>query len=119
MKCPDCGAGLALEDNFCPRCGARRRDNRLPAKRTPALAPVLWRQAAPVLARGAALVAAGVVGEWLLRSAARRAVSMPLQRSRPARKERALVPRQTQEVPQPGTVAVSETVVLRRIILRR
>ena len=117
MKCPDCGAGLALEDNFCPRCGASRRDARLPVRREPSLAPVLWRQAAPVLARGAALVAAGVLGEWLLRSAARRAVAMPFQRSKPAAKERALV--QKKQSPAAGAIAVSETVVVRRVIVRR
>ena len=51
---------------------------RLPVKREPVLPPApLWQQAAPVVIRGAALVAAGVIGEWLLRSAAKKAISMP------------------------------------------
>ena len=39
--------------------------------------PAVWQQAAPVVIRGAALVAAGVIAEFLLRSAAKKAVSMP------------------------------------------
>ena len=90
----------------------------LPVKREPVPPPALWRQAAPVLARGAALVAAGVLGEWLLRSAAKRAIGLPLAGKKPARKARALAGREPQPL-SPGEVAVSETVIMHRVIIRR
>ncbi len=116
MNCPDCTAALALADNFCPRCGASRPGSRLPVKRQPSPAPTVWRQAAPVLARSAALVAAGVIGEWLLSVAARRVLALPARRRK--HPERGLAPRKAGTQPQ-GAVAVSETLVVRRVILRR
>lgn len=91
-------------------------NNRLPAKREPSLPPApLWRQAAPAVIRGAALVAAGVVGQWALRNAAKQAVTMPF---RAAKSKPRAVTRRT-DSPQ-DVVAISETVVMRRrVIVRR
>lgn len=81
---------------------------RLPVKQEPAQLPApLWQQAAPVVMRGAALVAAGVIGEWLLRSAARKAVSMPFGKSRAVAKR------------QPVLEAFEETIVVRRTLIRQ
>ncbi len=114
MRCPKCGAYGALNDNFCRRCGTATRDSRLPVKRT-AQPPVVWRRAAPAVVRGAALIAVGVAAEWLLRMAARGALGLAISPARP--KSRAVVPRQRS---QPDVaVAVSETVVMRRITVRR
>ncbi len=119
MKCAVCGAYGALEDNFCRRCGAGQHTSRLPVKRTPAL-PTPWRQAAPALAQSAALVVAGVAAEWLLRRAAKRALRLPLdlleQPTRPKGKSLALL--RGKPASEDG-LAISETVVMRRIILRR
>jgi hypothetical protein len=90
----------------------------LPAKRRAAY-PAVWQQAAPVIARGAALVAAGLIGEWLLRSFARNALYPPRANGKVARKDTALVPKREDELPE-GTVAISETtVIMRRLIVRR
>ncbi|MDO8615682.1 MAG: hypothetical protein Q7T33_08095 [Dehalococcoidia bacterium] len=89
----------------------------LPVKRDLVQPPALWRQAAPVVARGAALVAAGVVGEWLLRSAAKRALRLPLPARRGARNSRALARRGG--APPAGAIAVSETLILHRVIVRK
>jgi hypothetical protein len=90
----------------------------LPARRRSDY-PALWEQAAPVVARGAALVAAGLIGEWLLRSFARNAINAPRANSKTARKETALVPKSDDALPE-GTVAISETtVIMRRLIVRR
>jgi hypothetical protein len=86
---------------------------RLPVKRQPTPPPAVWRQAAPVVARGAALVAAGVIGEWLLRSATKKAVSLPFQ-ARKNRKQRALAKQEGRS----GLIAYSETVVVRRTVIR-
>jgi hypothetical protein len=101
-------------------------NRRLPVLRNPPLParqntrqPAIWQEAAPVVARGAALVAAGLVGEWLLRSLARNAFSAPRNgRSKPS-KATALIRRPTEESPQ-GTITISETVIMtRRVIVRR
>ena len=119
MRCLTCGSEGTLEDNFCRRCGAAQRNSRLPVKRT-AGPPVLWHRAAPALAQGAALIAAGVVAEWLLRSATRGAVRLPLlawkRSQRP--KSKAVALRQKDSLPE-GGLAISETVIMRRVILRR
>lgn len=113
MTCGACGARGTIEDDKCTVCGADQRRYRMPVKREQAQPPALWQQAAPVVARGAALVAAGFIGEWLFRSAAKKAVQAPFNRSK---KSKAVV---KAEEPQRETVAISETVVMRRVIVRR
>jgi hypothetical protein len=118
MKCPACGSTGTIEDNFCRNCGTSR-NSRLPVKRAPAQPPAIWRQAAPVVARGAALIAVGVIGEWLLRAATRKAASMPFESRKADRKTKALTrQKQTEALPE-GAIAMSETVIMRRTIIRR
>lgn len=116
MNCPNCGAAGSFDDNFCPRCGAIKR-SRLPVRREQSPPPALWQAAAPMVARGAALVAAGLLGEWLLRSATRRAVTAPI-RAKKRLPARAVARREEAPARTDGVVAVSETVVVRRVILR-
>jgi len=101
------------------------RNSRLPVparaalpSRRPALQPAIWQQAAPVVVRGAALVAAGLIGEWLLRSFAKNAFSTSRTGKKKTQKPASLVPARGDDLPE-GTVAISETVVMRRVILRR
>ncbi|MEX0681884.1 MAG: hypothetical protein WD904_07465 [Dehalococcoidia bacterium] len=89
---------------------------RLPVKHEPSLPPApLWQQAAPVVIRGAALVAAGVVGQWALRNAARRAIATPF-KSKGGRNTKSLAKRDNAA---PDVIAVSETLIVRRVIVRR
>ncbi len=115
MRCEKCGNYSSRSDSYCRRCGAEMRNTRLPVKR-PLAAPTVWSQAAPVLARGAALVALGVAAEVALSALAKGALRLPTLR-RPA-KTKALATRRNGELPA-GSVAVSETVVMRRLIFRR
>ena len=115
MRCEICGGYSPRADSYCRRCGAEMRNLRLPVKRPPTQATV-WSQAAPVLARGVALVALGVAAELALNTLARGAMRLPALR-RPA-KAAALPARRKRELPE-GSYAVSETVVLRRLIFRR
>jgi len=115
MTCSACGAKSTIKDDTCTTCGADQNPYRLPAKRVPAQPPALWRQAAPVVARGAALVVAGFVGEWLLRTAAKKAVQAPFSRS--SSEDRAVAKRDPER--SGATIAVSETIVMRRVIVRR
>ena len=88
----------------------------LPARR-PAMTPTLWQEAAPVVARGVALVTVGLIGEWLFRAAAKRALT-PTNGRKGVRKSTAVVPKPEDELPE-GTIVVSETFFMRRIIVRR
>jgi predicted amidophosphoribosyltransferase len=120
MTCPTCGTDAALTDNFCPRCGTSVRNSRLPVKREQPEHPALFRQAlirqaAPAVARAGAFVAAGVLAQWFLRSAGKQALNRSVEpRKKPA--TQAVVPAQPKAEP---IIAVSETVVWRRIIIRR
>src|SRR3990172_9220077 len=114
MRCENCGGYNPRSDGFCRRCGAELRNLRLPVKRSP-LQPTVWSQAAPVLARGVALVALGVAAELALNTLARGAMRLPA----PRHPAKAAPPaRRKGELPE-GSYAVSETVVLRRLIFRR
>lgn len=117
MNCPNCGASGSFDDNFCARCGAEKR-SRLPVRREPLQPPALWQAAAPVVVRGAALVLAGVLSEWLLRSATKRALRIPLGGGKRP-KSRALVRRKNGAGATEGAVAISETLVMRRVEMRR
>ncbi len=117
MNCSACGARTSIEDASCRVCGADQRSRRLPVKQTAPPPPAVWRQAAPVVARGAALIAAGVLGEWLLRSAARKAVSAPFS-ARKSRKSKSLARRKDGVLPE-GVLAISETIITRRVVIRR
>lgn len=87
---------------------------RLPVKREPVQPPAtIWQQAAPVVFRGAALVAAGVIGEWLLRSATKKAVSMPFSGGK---KKSGAVARRDEKR---EVVAYQETIFLQRTVIRR
>jgi hypothetical protein len=93
------------------------RNSLLPARR-PTRSPAIWQEAAPVVARGAALVAVGLIGEWLLRSLARNALNAPRNGKRNARGNNALVQRRAGD--EKATVTISETVIMtRRVTIRR
>ncbi len=117
MRCEKCGNYSSRSDSYCPRCGTEMRNTRLPVKRPPA-SPTVWSQAAPVLARGAALVALGVAAEVVLNALARGALRLQTPTRRGPAKTKPLATRRNGELPA-GSVAVSETVVMRRLIFRR
>jgi len=82
---------------------------RLPVRREPSAPPApIWQQAAPVVARGVALVAAGVIGEWMLRNATKKAVSFPFS----ARKK-------STALAKASAVTYSETIIVQRSVTRR
>jgi hypothetical protein len=116
MRCPNCDGYGTRADSYCRRCGAELRNLRLPVKREVTL-PTTWQRAAPALARGAALVALGVAAELALSSLAKGALNLPSLR-RPS-KSKALAARDGNGDLPDGSLAVSETVILRRLIFRR
>ena len=114
MRCENCGGYSSRADSYCRRCGAEMRNLRLPVKRSPTQ-PTVWSQAAPVLARGVALVALGVAAEVALNTLARGALRLPALRQ----PGKAAVPANRKRELPDGSYAVSETVILRRLIFRR
>ncbi len=119
MRCERCGAYASRADSQCRKCGAalpspNGRNLPLPVRQPPSY-PTLWRQAAPVLAQGAALVALGVAAEMALTALAKGALRLPSLR-RPAKSR---LPARRNGEPPEGTYAVSETVMMRRVIFRR
>lgn len=116
MKCPRCSSDASWDDNFCRRCGWAFKGSRLPVRRT-VLPPAVWQTAAPAVAQTLAMVALGVAAEMLLRSGTRWALRLPSALA-PGAKSKALT-RQHEDLLPAGGVAVSETVVMRRVTLRR
>ena len=132
LACPDCSVPYATTDNYCRQCGmylaATRTVATIPASGR-ALAPIRPAVPAPVkkaataLAVGTALqVAVGLTGKYLARQAARQAVAS-VRPARPAPK-RAAVARPAEkpvpvEDPMDGATAVSETLLIQRVWMRR
>jgi hypothetical protein len=64
--CPACSFARDEEDNFCRRCGVAVIDSQLPAVR-PAGALAVWRPQTSPVVKGAAVMAAGTVGQFVFR----------------------------------------------------
>lgn len=136
--CPDCQTGYQPDDNYCRKCGmylAALRDTaivpapqaalpaRQPRQRSSLPAPV--KKAATAMAVGTALqIGVSLTGKYLARQAGKQAVNAVVgSRAKSERPARAVkpAPAQTQAVsdPFPHAAAVSETVVVRRVWIRR
>lgn len=124
--CPDCGAPFEAADNYCRQCGmfvaALRTGLPVPAENvtravdvTRPGVPAPVRKAAAALAIGAALqVGVGLAGRYLAGQAAREAGRLAASAARPQPK-----PLRQQEIAEPEATAISETVIVRRVWVRR
>ncbi|MGI8925246.1 MAG: hypothetical protein ACR2HN_01205 [Tepidiformaceae bacterium] len=126
LSCPDCTTGYEAADNYCRTCGmylavlkplapTPLRPRALEPLRPSLPAPV--RKVATAIVVGSALqVGLGLAGRYLARQAAGKA----LDAARPGRKTRAVQVAQPAPVPVPlETEAVSETLVIRRVWVKR
>lgn len=127
LQCPDCGVEYTIADNYCRRCGmyvAALRDVavvQLPPPAPPARLereraqlPVPVKKAATALAIGTALqIGVNLAGRYLAGQAATKATNA-IRPSVPSR-------RQSRAVGDPASepIAVSETVMVRRVWIRR
>lgn len=113
--CRGCGVSMDADDNFCRRCGASAQMTALPAVRR-ASAPAIWRPTVSPAVKGAAVMAAGTVGQFLLR----RAVNGVLGGGR-THNPKAIQIRRPKE--RDGMVdeaqVITETVMMRRVRIRR
>jgi len=111
--CSTCGAAVDGEDNFCRQCGVAVHANRLPAVRG-AATPVLWRPQLSPAVKGAAVMAAGTVGQFLFRRAVR-GVFGGARRSQAIKIRR---PRERDGMADEAQI-ITETVMMRRVRIRR
>jgi hypothetical protein len=112
--CVACGGGIDAEDNFCRRCGMAAREQRLPSvRRESPLA--LWRPQVSPAVKGAAVMAAGTLGQFLFR----RAVSGVLGGSNRSQAIKIRRPRERGDGLADEAQIITETVMMRRVRIRR
>jgi hypothetical protein len=131
LPCPDCGAAYTDIDNYCRQCGmyvAALREMPLvktaPApppmrlERERAALPAPVKKAATALAIGTALqIGVNLAGKYLAGQAGRQAASAI--RPKPARRVSRPEPVRAVADPMQDAVAISETVMVRRVWIRR
>lgn len=129
LDCPDCSAPYTIDDNYCRQCGMYVAALRqLPVKTSPALPVRVERQRAPLpapvkkaataLAIGTALqLGVNLAGKYLAGQAQRQAANALRPNASSRKPQRAA----SREVARPAeeTTAVSETVIVRRVWIRR
>lgn len=112
--CASCEHFIDADDNFCRRCGASIA-RALPAVRQP-MSTTIWQPAVSPVVKGAAVMAAGTVGQFLFR----RVVSNLLTGGR-TRRAGALQVRRGRD--DDGMIdeaqIITETVMMRRVRVRR
>ncbi|HZP25908.1 MAG TPA: hypothetical protein VFB90_02575 [Dehalococcoidia bacterium] len=113
MHCSRCETEYTMEDNYCRQCGASLRIQRLPVRREENL-PERWQSGPPAIVKGATAVAAGAVGQWALKALVRHLISS---RAKPSGKS--LVSGKKQRQLPEAEYALTETVMLRKVTVRR
>ena len=114
--CSSCASSIDDADNFCRQCGAPAA-NTLPAVRSMS-AVTVWQPQVPSVVKGAAVVAAGTVGQFLFRRAVRSLFAGNSQRTR-AGAIRIKPPRKQRDGMIDEAQIITETVMLRRVRIRR
>jgi hypothetical protein len=113
--CQACSFTIDDGDNFCRRCGAAVGSPRLPAVHA-AATPTVWRPQASPVVKGAAVMAAGTVGQFVFR----RLVGGLLSGAGRSKKQRAVRARDTRG---DGMIdeaqIITETIMMRRVRVRR
>lgn len=132
--CPDCSAPFVADDNYCRQCGmylAALREMSVvkaepvapaPYRRERAGLPAPVKKAATALAIGTALqITAGIATRYLANQAARGAISAATTKPthRAKREGKATPTTSVVRDPMEGAAAISETVMIRRVWIRR
>lgn len=111
FACSNCASMLASEDNFCRHCGTALSDDRLPAVRRP-FSVTIWRPHVPPVVKGAAVMAAGTVGQYVVRRVLTNMITGT--RKKPSRAIRRASDGMFDEAQ-----IITETVMMRRVRIRR
>ena len=124
LACPDCRASYASADNYCRQCGMflvgvedralTRVEPRALAEVRPGLPAPVKKMATAVVVGSALQIGLGIVGRYLASQGARKVARAAV--AKPSRGNKGQV--LAVQAEQPMT-AVSETVVIRRVWLRR
>ncbi len=114
--CHACSFALDNGDNFCRRCGVAVVQAQLPAVRESAM-PARWRPQTSPIVKGAAVMAAGTVGQFVFR----RVIGGLLSgggRSNTRRAIQTKHPRRDDGMIDEAQI-ITETVMMRRVRIRR
>jgi hypothetical protein len=130
LPCPDCGAPYDQLDNYCRQCGmfvaalravapAPQHNSRaVAAARPPVPAPM--KKAAAAVAIGTALqIGVGLAGKYLAAQATKQALAAATPAQKPARRTQAKAQPARVQDPMADAAAVSETLLIRRVWIRR
>ncbi len=117
ILCGRCATACDLEDRFCRQCGLSLHESGLPSLWDEPQLPAVWKPSTSVIARGAAVVAAGTVAEILLRRLARGVFGRRSESKDGVTNE--VVPVDANSASDDDEQYVSETLLLRRIRFRR
>ncbi len=114
--CLACAYGLDDTDNFCRRCGIAAGRAGLPVVRRQAAAAIWQPQVSPVV-KGAAVMAAGTVGQFLFRRAVSSMFGNGGRRPKP-KVVRLGRPRERDGMVDEAQI-ITETIMMRRVRVRR
>ena len=114
--CSACTFGIDEGDNFCRRCGLALEESApLPVARGNT-SLTIWRPQASPVVKGAAVMAAGTIGQFVVR----RAISRFLGGDGPRKKRRSFFPtRRRDDGMVDEAQIITETVMMRRVRIRR
>ncbi len=115
--CHACSFTLDGGDNFCRRCGAGVSQAQLPALHRAATTPSIWRPQASPVVKGAAVMAAGTVGQFVFR----RIIGGLLSGGGESRKRRAvqIKNRRGNDGMIDEAQIITETIMMQRVRIRR
>lgn len=112
--CTSCSTSLETDDNFCRQCGAAHNDGQLPAMRR-TTSVTLWRPQASPVVKGAAVMAAGTIGQFVVRRAIGGLING---RTRQTRRSIFPLRRRSDGMVDEAQI-ITETVMMRRVRIRR
>lgn len=129
--CPDCSASYELDDNYCRQCGmylaavrpvtavAPRRESRALEVSRPGLPAPVTRVATAIAVGTALQIGMGIAGKFLANQATSKALNASVKPRAKQKQRAAQVPAKREEDPTAGATAVSETLIIRRVWMRR
>jgi len=112
--CHACQFELDQSDNFCRRCGIAVHESQLPAVRG-IQTPTIWRPQASPVVKGAAVMAAGTIGQFVFRRMVSGVLGGGKRKSRDLRVAR----RDDRDGFVDEAQIITETVMMRRVRIRR
>lgn len=110
--CTTCGTHLDESDNFCRQCGVAR--SQVPAVHRAAV-PAVWQPQVSPVVKGAAVMAAGTIGQFVFRRVVSGLIGRSPKQSRAIKIRR---PKGDDGMVDEAQV-ITETIMMRRVRIRR